>query len=260
MSTDTQRIPVSFAGLTTTGKVPSWASRWKPKRTTLDEFCQADLLSGVLVVSTPGIKDMARERARIAILAEQVLKAAHPVRVVLNFKKGGHTSEQLFEAFKLFRGATSRLEVADGDDLLEKSLNEAMAKYRVEDEDREPDPLAEAREVIAATESLRSDKGRLSAKAVAEALGIRWSRLAVLLGSTKQAVGKTPDSAALQVPLRPYERIARLRAVLTPKAFLAWMNRPNMHLDDHTPLQIIESGRPNVVADLVESMLTGTPS
>jgi hypothetical protein len=180
--------------------------------------------------------------------------------VVLNFKKGGHTPEQLFEAFKLFRGATSRLEVADGNEVLEKSLNEAMAKYRVEDEERGPDPLAEASEVMAVTETLLSKKGRLDAKAVADALGIPWTRLAVLLGSTKQAVGKTPDSPALQAGLRSYERIARLRATLPEKRFLAWMQRPNVHLDDHTPLQIIENGRADVVADLVESMLTGTPS
>jgi hypothetical protein len=257
---DTASIPVSFAGLTTAGRVPSWASRWKPRRTTVDELCQEHPLAGVLVVSTSGLPDMARERVRIAALAEHVLKAAHPVRVVLNFRKGGHTPEQLFEAFKLFRGATSRLEVADGDEVLEKSLNEAMAKYRVEDEDRGSDPLAEAREVIAVTESLLSDKGRLSAKAVADALGIPWTRLAALLGSTKQAVGKTPDAPALQVPLRPYERIARLRAVLPEKGVLAWMQRPNVHLDDRTPLEVIEGGRAEVVADLVESMLTGTPT
>jgi hypothetical protein len=226
----------------------------------VDELCREHPLAGVLVVSTSGLPDMTRERVRIAALAEHVLKAAHPVRVVLNFKKGGHTPDQLFEAFKLFRGATSRLEVADGDEVLEKSLNEAMAKYRVEDEERGPDPLAEAREVIAVTESLLSDKGRLSAKAVADALGIPWTRLAVLLGSNKQAVGKTPDAPALQAPLRPFERIARLRAVLPEKGVLAWMQRPNVHLDDQTPLQIIDSGRANVVADLVESMLTGTPT
>lgn len=260
MKIDTAPVPVSFAGLTTAGRVPPWASRWKPRRTTVDELCQEHPLAGVLVVSTTGLPDMTRERVRIAALAEHVLKAAHPVRVVLNFRKGGHTPDQLFEAFKLFRGATSRLEVADGDEVLEKSLNEAMAKYRVEDEERGPDPLAEAREVMAVTESLLSDKGRLSAKAVADALGIPWTRLAVLLGSNKQAVGKTPDAPSLQGPLRPFERIARLRAVLPEKGVLAWMQRPNVHLDDHTPLQIIDSGRSEVVADLVESMLTGAPT
>lgn len=260
MKIDIAPVPVSFAGLTTPGRVPPWASRWKPKRTTVDELCQEHPLAGVLVVSTSGLPDMTRERVRLAALAEHVLKAVHPVRVVLNFKKGGHTTDELFEAFKLFRGATSRLEVADGDELLEKSLNEAMAKYRIEDEERGPDPLAQAREVIAVTESLLSDKGRLDAKAVADALGIPWTRLAVLLGSTKQTVGKTPDSPALQGPLRPYEQIARLRAVLPEKGVLAWMQRPNVHLDDNTPLQIIESGRAEVVADLVESMLTGTPT
>jgi hypothetical protein len=260
MKSDTVKTPISFAGLTTEGKVPSWASHWNPRRTTVHELCRETPLAGVLVVRASNLPDMTRDREMFAVLAEQVRNAIHPVRVVLNFKKRGLTPDQLVQVFRFFPGATSRLEVADGDDSLEMSLNQAVAKYQVEDEERDPDPLAEAREVIAVTESLLSDKGRLSVKAVANALGIPSARLATLLGSNKQAVHKTPDSPALQTPLRPYERIARLRAVLPEKGFLAWMQRPNMHLDDQSPLQIIESGRANVVADLVESMLTGTPS
>lgn len=254
-------IKVSFAGLTSAGRVPSWASHWhwETNRTTVDELCQADLLSGVVVVSVASAQVAASERTRLSALAAHVLRADRPVRVVLSFRKGGLNSDQLFETLKSFRGAASRVEVADGDDRLEPSLNEAVAKYRVEEEERSPDPLAEAQEVMALTESLLSDRGRLDAKAVAKALDIPWTRLAVLLGSNKQAVHKTPDAPSLQAALRPYERIARLRAVLPEKRFLAWLQQPNIHLDDHTPLQIIESERPEVVADLVEAMLTGTP-
>lgn len=225
----------------------------------MDELCQTQPLSGVVVVSVANAQAATRERTRLSVLAAHVLKAERPVRVVLGFRKGGLSSEQIFQALKFFRGAASRVEVADGDDRLEPSLNEAVAKYRVEEEERSPDPLAEAREVQSLTDSLLSDKGRLDAKAVATALGIPWTRLAVLLGSNKQAVHKTPDAPSLQAALRPYERIARLRAVLPEKRFLAWLQQPNLHLDDHTPLEIIESERPEVVADLVESMLTGTP-
>jgi hypothetical protein len=223
-------------------------------------LCKEHPLAGVLVVSASGLSDMKGRKELIASLAEQIRNATHPVRLVLNFKKRGHTAAQFYEACKLFPGATSRLEFADGDEMLEMSLIQAVAKYQVEDEERRPDPLAETREVMAVTESLLSDKGRLSAKSVADALGIPWTRLAVLLGSTKQAVGKTPDAPALQAPLRTYERIARLRAVLPEKGVLAWMQRPNVHLDDQSPLEIIESGRADAVADLVESMLTGTSS
>ncbi len=261
MKTASPPIKVSFAGLTSAGRVPSWASHWhwETNRTTVDELCQADPLSGVLVVSVANARVAARERPRLSALAAHVLKAERPVRVVLSVRKGGLSSDQLFEALKSFRGAASRVEVADGDDRLEASLNEAVAKYRVEEEERSPDPLAEAKEVMALTESLLNDKGRLDAKAVAKVLGIPWTRLAVLLGSNKQAVHKTPDAPSLQAALRPYERIARLRAVLPEKRFLAWLQQPNIHLDDHTPLQIMESERAEVVADLVESMLTGTP-
>jgi len=250
---------VSFAGLTKAGEVPSWASRWEARGTTVDELCREDALTGILVLRTPGLEDIEQGRERIATLTKNVRKSSAPVRIVINFKTGGHTPDQLIKAFRFFPGAASRVEVADGDEFLEKSLNEALAKYLVEEEERRPDPLAEACEVIAVTEPLLSENGRLSAKAVASALGIPWTRLAQLIGRTKQAVGKTPDSPAIQEALRPYERILRLRAVLPGKNFLSWMQRPNIHLDGRTPLQIIGSGRADAVAGLVESMLTGTP-
>jgi hypothetical protein len=140
------------------------------------------------------------------------------------------------------------------------SIVKALGKYQIESEQTKNDPLSQAREVIDVTRPLLTESGRLSAKAVASIFGIPWTRFANQIGSTKQAVGKTPDSAALQPALRPFERVARLRAILKDADFRAWLNRANVHLDNQTPLELIESGRVEIVADLVESMLTGTPS
>jgi ferritin-like metal-binding protein YciE len=123
------------------------------------------------------------------------------------------------------------------------------------------DALGEAREVIATLRPLLAPSGRLSAPKVAALFGLSTAKLGRLIGgSSRQALAKTPDAAAIQEGLRPFERVARLRAILSEADFRAWLERSNRHLDEQTPLQIIESGRAGVVADLVESMLTGSPS
>jgi len=259
--TTEEEIAVSFAGLTSRGKIPKWAKRFNNVRsTTLDELSHQESLSGILVVQDAGSKRMEREPELLAMLAYHLWKSSRPVRLVLNFPSPSVDPEALTHRLRLFRQYLSRVDVAGNEDL-EGRVVEALAKYQVESEETKNDPLSQAREVIAATRPLLSEEsGRLSAKAVASAFDIPWTRFAKWIGSTKQAVGKTPDSAALQPALRQYERVARLRAVLKDADFRAWLNRANVHLDNQTPLEVIESGRVEIVADLVESMLTGTPS
>ncbi len=122
------------------------------------------------------------------------------------------------------------------------------------------DALGEALEAIAAVRPLLASSGRLSAPKVAALFGLSTAKLGRIIGSSRQALGKTPDALAIQDRLRPFERIARLRAIVSETDFRGWLNRANHHLDDHPPMQMIESGRAAVVADLVESMLTGMPS
>jgi hypothetical protein len=80
------------------------------------------------------------------------------------------------------------------------------------------------------------------------------------MGKHRATVGKTPAGSALQLLLRPYERILRLRALMPVKDFVAWLEAPNQHLDGHTPRELIDQGRANVVAGLVEDALTGQPT
>ena len=121
------------------------------------------------------------------------------------------------------------------------------------------DPLGRLKSVIAATADLRSESGRLSARKVAEAMGLALSQLAAAIGKPRQSIWKTDDAEAIQERLLPFERIARLRAVLSMRDFRSWLNMANKQLDSRTPIDLLRGGHADVVADLAEDMLTGSP-
>jgi hypothetical protein len=123
-----------------------------------------------------------------------------------------------------------------------------------------PSPLDRARDVLNATEDLRVANGNLSAEAIAVALGVSLSQLAGWLGRTRQALSKTPDADSLQDELAFFERVARLRAVVASDGFLKWLRMPNPELGDARPLDLLAGGERQVVADLVDDMLTGAPA
>jgi hypothetical protein len=123
-----------------------------------------------------------------------------------------------------------------------------------------PSPLDRVREIVDATSDLRNHKGRLSAKAIALAFGISTSELAEWLGRTRQGLSKTPDAPSLQSSLGFFERVARLRAVVSQGDFLKWLRRPNPELDNKEPLGMLASGDRQTVADFVDDMLTGAPT
>lgn len=122
-------------------------------------------------------------------------------------------------------------------------------------------PLDQIRTIVAATKDLRAAGGNLSAAKIAKLFGVSVSHLAQWLGRTRQAVSKTPDADSLQGELSHFERIARLRAVLEdPNDFRKWLRMANKELEGRTPLQLLDEGRWEVLADLVEDMLTGSPT
>jgi hypothetical protein len=45
-----------------------------------------------------------------------------------------------------------------------------------------------------------------------------------------------------------------------PDKFRRWLNKPNPDLSDFTPLQVIEKGKADAVADMVSSALPGRPA
>ena len=64
----------------------------------------------------------------------------------------------------------------------------------------------------------------------------------------------------LMISLLPYERILHLRSIFSGSDFLAWLERPNREVDDSSPMELINAGHADIVADLVEDMLLGVPA
>ena len=123
-----------------------------------------------------------------------------------------------------------------------------------------PSTLDQVKEVVKATEDLREANGNLSAASVASVFGISLNQLAGWLNRTRQALSKTPDADSLQNELAFFERTARLRAVVPKEGFQKWLRMANPELDDKTPLALLANGEWQVVADLVDDMLTGVPA
>ena len=122
-----------------------------------------------------------------------------------------------------------------------------------------PSALDHLKEVMAVTEDLRTASGNLAADRLAKVYGVSLSQLADWLGRSRQAVAKTPDADSLQQPLAFFGRIARLRAVVSPDGFRKWLRMPNESLDGKQPLELLPSADRQVLADLVDDMLTGSP-
>ncbi len=281
MSTAIESLPIQFASLQGKARIPSWAKSWNVS--TLNKIQATEIKPGIVVIQSRAPSELMKQGQYLLSWSKAATAINH--YVVVAFAKSTQSSaDELAEVLKLFPN-TRQVEFANGTAHLKESLTQSVAKYLVYDgapkgtaftkrkkgtiPPKEPlpaapktatDALGEAREVIAALRPLLAPSGRLSALRVAELFGLSTAKLGRLIGSSRQALAKTPDSAAIQDGLRPFERVARLRAILSQADFRAWLNRANQHLDDQTPMQIIESGRAGVAADLVESMLTGAPS
>jgi cell division protein ZapA (FtsZ GTPase activity inhibitor) len=157
------------------------------------------------------------------------------------------------------------LEVAQGIQAGEDAFNEAVAKivatrHLAAEKTERADHLSELKKVIEATDDLRAKSGKLSADKVASVFGLSVAELAALVGRTRQTASKTPDADSLQTLLQPFERVARVRTVLNQNDFRKWLRLANDELDGRTPFEMIREGKVAVVADLVEDMLTGSPS
>lgn len=127
----------------------------------------------------------------------------------------------------------------------------------VQDEPSRTEQLGSLPGVIAATAFLRSGSGRLDAEKIRELFGLTRADIRKLAGGTDEAIRQTPDSPRLQPVLLTLERIARL-LVLNPDPvnFRKWLNTTNSELGEITPLDGIKSSRADMVADLVEDVLT----
>jgi len=121
------------------------------------------------------------------------------------------------------------------------------------------DPLGKLRNTIAATADLRAESGRLSARRVAREFGLTLAQLASAIDKPRQTVWKTDDAEAIQPLLFPFERVARLRTVLSESDFRKWLNMPARELGRRSPIELIRSGDAGTLADFAEEILQATP-
>ncbi len=123
-----------------------------------------------------------------------------------------------------------------------------------------PSVLDEITQITEASDELRTSSGRLSAESIAELFGISESELARLVGRSPQSLWKTPDAESLQDQLTYFEKIGRLRLVLkTREKFRKWLHTANPRLADRRPIELIRQKRWQVLADLVDDILVGSP-
>ena len=257
---DLSSVPVLFAWFDKIASVPAWAKLWNASATTVRDLYKAKTAEGVFVVH---MENSNPDQLEVRKLADYLSEATGPIQILCQVDRPAKKHPELLTRWlKLFTGAVSGVDFAFGADRLEDSLVAATAKYLAQVQKQSevaPDPLSEAKEVIKATKPLLAESGRLSATAVAKTFGISTAKLGTLIGKSRQTLAKTPDAPAIQSDLRPFERIARLRSVLREEQFRAWLHRPNRQLDQAVPMDLITDKRIDIVADLAEDMLLGTP-
>ncbi|MBX9877422.1 MAG: response regulator [Candidatus Obscuribacterales bacterium] len=111
-------------------------------------------------------------------------------------------------------------------------------------------------------QELRNDtSGRLDAELISKTFGITMADIARCIGKTPQAIHKTPDSQSIQSGLFHFERIASgiTRATGSVKSLRSWLNTPNPHFDKTCPVEFLQKGKLELLADIVEDALLGQP-
>ena len=242
---------------------PGWAKRYKTRvvrRSQLGRLRSWPLLT---IVRAGRPDELLAQTAFIQLLARKQQTAGDAAILLLEFDKSPQPPIDLYAEVLARFHLAANVELAFGPEHAANALIEALSKIKARTlEVATPlqDPLGHARRVVTATADLRSDSGRLSAEKVAGAFGLSVAKLADIMGEARQTVSKSPDAEARQTALYPFERVARLRAVLSPDEFRKWLRMPNDELDGGAPIEWVRQGRVGDVADLVEDMLTGAPA
>ena len=268
MEAQTAAPEVLVTGFGTQASIPEWAtvSGKRPELVSTEDIEQRDRLPDLLIVRAKAPKEFLGHVRFVSALARKQQEMPGQAIIVIDFKKThrAYGPELLAYVLKAFWDKTSvRLvpEPRQAKGIFVDALAHVIARREEPtgaNERRDVDPFAEVKEIVDSTADLRTDSGNLSAARVAEAFGISVAELAGLIGKTRQAVSQRDESKSIQQALLPYERVARLRAVLGQN-FKKWLRIPNRRLADRVPLDVIREGNVKVAADLVEDMLTGTP-
>jgi hypothetical protein len=246
--------------------VPDWVREYSPRTATAKQVRALRQLPRLTIVRARAPKAVLKHEAFLLSLAAQHERTIGPSKIVFVFEPKSQSAKapELAQVLDFFHRVAD-VQFARGPEQAALALEEALAKILIDERQTAPtasisDPIGQVKNVIAATSDLRSDSGRLSAQKVATLFGLSVADLAALIGRKRQAVSKTGDAASLQAALFPFERIARLRTVLSATDFRRWLNMPNGPLDNRPPLDVIRGGHVGVVADLADDMLTGSPA
>jgi Protein of unknown function (DUF2384) len=256
------RPEVLVTGTASKIALPEWVRPYSAKTASLKKIRALSHLAPLTVVFVTTPAAIAQHEI-LSLLASRQRTTARPSKIVFVFEDADARAQDLARVLESF-SRVDDVELARGPEQGAFAVEEAVAKILVDRRHEAAraaaDPLGQVRSVVVATADLRVDTGRLSARRIAEAFGLSTAELAALLGRSRQTVAKTDDAPALQAVLRPFERIARLRAVLPAGDFRRWLNQPAAALDGKAPLDVIRARRAEVVADLVEDMLSGNPA
>lgn len=266
MKNETSGVPVTFAGIERPARVPGWArTDFGAKSALVRDLTQGSFPLGVSVLRSRDLKSFLQNRAAIEPLLGRLAKdQGKHFRVVLGVGKSKESdAREIALALRNVQEGIASIDLFFDEDGLRNSLKAAITKLLIARFDDEsmllPDPLGEVRKIAESGKSLRAVSGRLDAKRIADVFGMSHAELARQLGlKSRQTLNKTPDSESLQRLLRPYERIARLRTILSDEAFRAWLNTPNEHLEDRDPpMDYLKAGASAQLADFSENMLAG---
>jgi hypothetical protein len=241
--------------------VPPWVRSFKPATLPASKLGLLRELPDITVVQAKGPGTVLRSRRFLNTLAERHDKAPDWSTILFVFPAQSVAPDlgelkRMLGFFKSFRN----VEFARGADQAAFTFEEALAKVSLAEESASrEDPLAKVAALVAATADLRAESGRLSTARVAASFGLTKAELGRLLGRSRQAVSKTDDAESAQPGLAPFERVARLRAVLPGDAFRRWLHLGNDLLTGDAPIAWIREGRAAEVADLADDMLSGSP-
>jgi len=242
--------------------VPTWVRSWKPDVVQGSKLGSLSALPDITVVQAKGAGTILKRGGFLSALAKRHERAPLWSTIVFVFSAQASPPDHdelksMLGYFKDFRN----VEFAHGAAQAALTFEQALAKMSLAEESAaREDPLARVAALVAATADLRAESGRLSTQKIADCFGLPKSDLARLLGRTRQAVSKTDDAESAQAGLAPFERIARLRAVLPAESFRNWLRLGNELLEGRTPIERIRDGRATEVADLADDMLSGSPT
>jgi hypothetical protein len=116
---------------------------------------------------------------------------------------------------------------------------------------------------VALPELFHPQSHRLDASRIANALGLPVGSVAVAIGRKAEGVRKRPDAESIQIELgrlyRIWAGVVELYEGNQTNASI-FLNAPNPHLENRTPLEFIKSGEFDVLESLTTAMNLRQPA